>query len=92
MAATRRTVQVCFFSFSVLTSLLLSSSIGASGVGWYEWTPQAFIQARSQGKLIFVDIGTEWCGACRLHRWIDFSTPEAVAGGAQKTLWLHLSS
>lgn len=45
-------------------------------VGWYEFTQEAFEEARRQGKPILLDIGAAWCHWCHVIDRESYENPE----------------
>lgn len=39
-------------------------AIAKDGIDWKPWGTAAFDKAKAENRLIFVDVGTEWCSAC----------------------------
>lgn len=48
-------------------------------INWLEWNAKSFEQAKSQDKLILVDIGMEGCTACRLQDEITYANTDVIA-------------
>ena len=48
----------------LLLGMIFSTSSPANTIHWQSWDEQAFNFAKQQNKLIFLDVGTEWCSAC----------------------------
>ena len=40
-------------------------------INWQKWEQASFNKAIQQNKMIFVDVGTEWCTACN---WMEEDT------------------
>ena len=62
-----------WFGFAVLIALSVfmmagaTSSAGGKSPGpieWHSWSSATFAKAKAENKLIFIDVGTEWCSAC----------------------------
>ena len=45
-------------------------------VGWYEFVPEAFEEARNQDKPILLDIGAAWCHWCHVIDRESYENPE----------------
>ncbi|OPZ88055.1 MAG: Thiol:disulfide interchange protein DsbD [bacterium ADurb.Bin429] len=45
-------------------------------VGWYEFTPEAFAEARRQEKPVLLDIGAAWCHWCHVIDRESYENPE----------------
>ena len=45
---------------------------------WRPWSPQAFEQARRDGRLVLLDVKAEWCAACRRMDETGFSDPRVL--------------
>ena len=54
---------------------LFSTSVLAA-VDWQDWSAETFASARTDNKLIFVDVGMEGCTACRNMDEVTFTDPE----------------
>lgn len=50
----------------------------AESIDWQLWDRWSFERARAENKLIFVDVGTQWCTACKWMHEVTLSDP-AVA-------------
>ena len=48
-------------------------------VGWYEFTPDAFAEARRQEKPVLLDIGAAWCHWCHVIDRESYEHPEIAA-------------
>jgi thiol:disulfide interchange protein len=64
--------------------LLVASTLAAAGpvvndVKWETSLPAAQERARKEGKPIFVDVWTDWCGWCTQLKTKTFPSPEAKA-------------
>ena len=44
--------------------LLLSATSAAETIDWHDWELEAFEAAKTQDKIIIVDVGMEGCAAC----------------------------
>jgi thiol:disulfide interchange protein len=64
-----------------ITLMLAASALVAApaptGVKWETSLPAAQARARAEGKPIFMDVWTDWCGWCTKLRTSTFPTPEA---------------
>lgn len=45
-------------------------------IGWYEYGPEAFAEAKRQNKPIFLDIGAIWCHWCHVIDRESYEDPE----------------
>ena len=50
----------------------------AETIRWREWAPDAFSRARSEGKLVFLDISATWCHWCHVLDRTSLSDPRVV--------------
>ena len=51
------------YMFVVVTLLIPLMAYGAP-INWHSWNEEAFEKAKQHNKIIFLDVGTEWCSAC----------------------------
>ena len=65
--------------FTVLAIVAVVVSANAQGVNFIEGKPLAdvLVQAKNEGKLVFVDCYTEWCGPCKMMATKEFVKKEA---------------
>ncbi len=49
------------------------------GIAWQRWTPEAVVQARSQGRPVFVDFTAEWCATCQVNKKVSIEIPSVRA-------------
>ncbi len=47
-------------------------------IRWREWEPEAFSEAETEGKLIFLDISATWCHWCHVLDKTSLSDPRIV--------------
>ena len=47
-------------------------------INWHEWNAESFQQAKDQHKLILIDVGTEWCGACQMMDWFTYTDAKVI--------------
>jgi uncharacterized protein YyaL (SSP411 family) len=47
-------------------------------IDWYEWGPEAFDKARSEGKPVLLDIGAVWCHWCHVIDRESYENPEVA--------------
>lgn len=68
--------KLLFVAFAILTTVV---SANAQGVDFIEGKPlkDVLAQAGAEGKLVFVDCYTEWCGPCKMMATKEFVKPEA---------------
>lgn len=51
----------------------------AAQIRWNEWGPGVFERARTEGKLVFLDISATWCHWCHVLDRTSLSDPRVVA-------------
>lgn len=68
--------RIVLFIFAAVAVCLTTA---AQGVNFIEGKPLADVlaQAKNEGKLVFVDCYTEWCGPCKIMSTREFVKPEA---------------
>ena len=68
--------RIVLFIFAAVAVCLTTA---AQGVNFIEGKPLADVlaQAKNEGKLVFVDCYTEWCGPCKIMATREFVKPEA---------------
>ena len=49
---------------SAFAGAVFMSFPSLANIEWHSWNSAAFEKAQREGKLIYLDVGTEWCGAC----------------------------
>ena len=49
------------------------------GIPWQRWSPEAVVQARSQGRPVFVDFTAEWCATCQVNKKVSLEIPSVRA-------------
>ena len=68
--------QIKYFS-CILIIILLQSNILAQGIAWQKGSFESILnRAKSEKKLIYVDIFTTWCGPCKQMDAEVFTNPE----------------
>jgi thiol:disulfide interchange protein len=68
-----------FVTLMLAASSLMSLTATAGEVRWETSLPAAQARAQKEGKPIFMDVWTDWCGWCTKLRTSTFPTPEAQA-------------
>ncbi len=58
----------------LIISVLLPRAAVAQ-INWQSWSDAAFQRAARENKLIFVDVGTEWCSACNAMKAGSYMDP-----------------
>ncbi len=74
------------FSISLLftTSLLTASAplpvkpLPVNQITWYDWEKGVEVN-ESQGKMVFVDVYTDWCGWCKVMDKKTFTDPDVIS-------------
>lgn len=56
-------ILVAMMMFAAAVSPI-SSVAGDGPIVWRSWSTETFERAVAEDKLIFIDVGTEWCSAC----------------------------
>ncbi|MBI1732791.1 MAG: thioredoxin domain-containing protein [Gammaproteobacteria bacterium] len=78
-----RPMNACGKQRQALCALLLCWVTAATGdslsVLWQPWREDSFRRAQRENKLIFMDVGTEWCGACQKQESITYADREVIA-------------
>lgn len=80
-------IQICFFLprflLSFLFSCLFSSVASASPQGgpiqWQDWSEDAFTQARTENKLVLLNLEAVWCHWCHVMDQKTYGNPEVAA-------------
>ncbi|MEL0083766.1 MAG: DUF255 domain-containing protein [Gammaproteobacteria bacterium] len=62
----------------VVTAAPLYSVQATEGVEWHLWEKETFNKARAENKLLFIDVGTQWCTACKWMHTITLRHPEVI--------------
>ena len=57
----------------IVSVLLPRAAVGQ--INWQSWSDAAFQRAARENKLIFVDVGTEWCSACNAMKAGSYKDP-----------------
>ena len=68
----------------VETDIQPSSSGDAGTIEWYRDLRRAFEVARAEGKLLVVDVYTDWCGWCKKMDKTIYTDPAIVAFSRQQ--------
>ena len=50
----------------------------ADGIGWREWSKEAFEEAREKGKLVLLDLTASWCHWCHVMDERTYADPEVA--------------
>ena len=56
----------------------VANSAETPGVDWQLWDKHTFAKAKAENKLIFVNVGTEWCTACKWMQQITLADPAVI--------------
>ncbi|RLA15231.1 MAG: hypothetical protein DRQ52_02355 [Gammaproteobacteria bacterium] len=51
----------------------------ADQVDWQLWEKETFARANTENKLIFLDVGTQWCTACKWMHETTLSDPAVIS-------------
>lgn len=90
----RRDCRPLLYFLGVL--FLVASFAGAvsagEGIAWETWGTKAFEKARSENKLIFVDVGTEWCSACNTMSDTSYKNAEVHALLKKHFIAIHVDA
>jgi len=74
-----RLLHVIFLGALFLVATFAGAATAGEGIAWENWGTKAFERARAENKMIFVDVGTEWCSACNTMSDTSYKTPEVHA-------------
>lgn len=74
-APTRRILQVLL----VPTLILLSPTSQSGAIDWQPWEQETFATARDKNRLIFVEVGTQWCPACKRMHQVTLANTDVIA-------------
>jgi uncharacterized protein YyaL (SSP411 family) len=50
----------------------------AEGVDWYEWGPETFARAKTENKLILLDLTAVWCHWCHVMDETTYTDPAVI--------------
>ncbi len=67
-------------------------ALPSAGVDWQDWSPAAFEAARTQHRLILVDVVAEWCHWCHVMDKTTYADPEVVKLLAQDYVAVRVDS
>lgn len=80
-----------FLAALVAGVLLMATTATAAGTGWYTDYEEAVAAAKREGKPIFADFSTTWCGNCRLLEQQTFPHP-VVSTRLDNFVKLHIDA
>ncbi len=60
-------------------ALALSNTWAGDNIHWQDWSASTFADAKTQNRLILINVGHEGCTACRFMEENTFSNPEVIA-------------
>lgn len=63
---------------ALLFAVVATAQAETAQPDWQPWSPQAFAQARRDGRLVLLDVKAEWCAACRRMDAVGFSDPRVL--------------
>ncbi len=67
---------------NIVTVMILAvtghQALADDQIRWLDWSAEAFAEARSQNKLILVNVGHEGCTACRFMEANTFSNQDVI--------------
>ncbi len=67
-------------SIAGMVVIMLASAVLAGGsVPWQPWTDEVFARARSENRLVLVDLSAQWCGYCRKMDATTWKDPKVIA-------------
>jgi thioredoxin-related protein len=73
---------IAVVTVAALLSGLLPLAAGAEGIQWHKGLPEALQASRDSGKLVMLNLHTEWCGWCKKLEQDTFPA-EAVIEASQ---------
>jgi len=59
--------------------MLASAALAGGSVPWRSWTDEVFAQARSENRLVLVDLSAEWCAYCKKMDATTWKDPKVLA-------------
>ncbi len=60
----------------IAATFLPAPSVAEQGpIAWRAWNTETFKEAAAEDKLIFIDVGTEWCSACNAMNEGSYKDP-----------------
>ena len=75
-------IRTNFLYPGIALLLLISFGYGyatdTTKINQHEWNAESFQQAKDQHKLILIDVGTEWCGACQMMDWFTYTDAKVI--------------
>lgn len=60
-------------------ALALNNTWAGDSIHWQDWSASTFADAKTQNRLILINVGHEGCTACRFMEENTFSNPEVIA-------------
>lgn len=67
-----------FFIFSLISTYSYAGPSEDSLIIWSEWSPEVFVKAKQQNKMLLVNVGIEVCFACRWMEEGTYQIPEVA--------------
>lgn len=67
-------------------------ALAQPGIDWQLWEKKSFEQAKTQNKLIFLDVGTQWCTACKWMYELTYSDPAVVSRLSQSFISISIDA
>jgi len=68
---------------ALILTLTASTSVAAAPaadqIDWQLWEKESFAKAKAENKLIFLDVGTQWCTACKWMHEFTLSDPAVIS-------------
>ncbi|MCB0419106.1 MAG: DUF255 domain-containing protein, partial [Bdellovibrionales bacterium] len=61
-----------------LVTFLFSAQLLAGDIAWIGWSPNAFTRAKSEKKLVILDLGAVWCHWCHVMEKTTYRDPRVI--------------
>lgn len=76
-----RSSCVTFAPLALLAAVACDAQVAppAKAIAWRAWSPELFADARRDGRLVLLDLGTGWCHWCHVMEETTYRDREVVA-------------